>query len=69
MNNVAEIEQTHDRNWAEVIQQNDDNKVFIDQVYGSDNIAQIKQMGSQEHTYFRQQGDHNIFRLMQEDGP
>lgn len=36
--NVAEIEQTHDRNWAEVKQYNHDNKVFIDQVWGSDKI-------------------------------
>ncbi|MFW5708006.1 MAG: hypothetical protein ACOC12_08805, partial [Bacteroidota bacterium] len=38
------------------------------QIYGSDNIAQIMQMGNQEHTFFRQQGNHNVFRLLQENG-
>jgi hypothetical protein len=51
-----------------VKQRNGDNKVSIDQVWGSDNTAQIKQMGSQEHTFFRQDGDGNIFRLRQESG-
>src|SRR5690554_1230132 len=66
--NEVEIKQTFNENWVEAIQMNNNNKVFIDQIYGSKNIAQIGQMGDQQHTFFRQQGNQNVFRLWQENG-
>src|SRR5690554_5364668 len=54
--NETEIVQTVNDNWAEVIQIINNNAVIIDQVYGANNIAQIRQMGDQIHTFFRQEG-------------